>query len=54
MATLIDSMDISQFEHASDNAEEPQVSSAEIAIPLIELRDIHRVFKTDGGVEVHA
>ncbi|NBS25593.1 MAG: MacB family efflux pump subunit [Gammaproteobacteria bacterium] len=25
-----------------------------MAIPLIELRDIHRVFTTDGGVEVHA
>ncbi|MCI5107580.1 MAG: MacB family efflux pump subunit [Pseudomonadales bacterium] len=25
-----------------------------MAIPLIELRDIHRTFKTDGGVEVHA
>jgi macrolide transport system ATP-binding/permease protein len=24
------------------------------AIPLIELRNIHRTFKTDGGVEVHA
>jgi len=29
-------------------------SSHEIAIPLIELRDIHRIFATDGGVEVHA
>jgi macrolide transport system ATP-binding/permease protein len=29
-------------------------SSGEIAIPLIELRDIHRIFTTDGGVEVHA
>jgi macrolide transport system ATP-binding/permease protein len=29
-------------------------SSGEIAIPLIELRDIHRIFATDGGVEVHA
>ena len=26
----------------------------EIAIPLIELRKIHRIFATDGGVEVHA
>lgn len=25
-----------------------------VAIPLIELRKIHRTFKTDGGVEVHA
>ncbi len=29
-------------------------TSAEIAIPLIELRKIHRTFTTDGGVEVHA
>jgi len=29
-------------------------SSGEIAIPLIELRDIHRIFATDGGVKVHA
>ena len=29
-------------------------SSGEITIPLIELRDIHRIFTTDGGVEVHA
>jgi len=34
-------------DHAGSNA-------GEIAIPLIELRDIHRVFTTDGGVEVHA
>ena len=26
----------------------------QVAIPLIELRRIHRTFKTDGGVEVHA
>ncbi len=30
------------------------VTSGEIAIPLIELRKIHRTFTTDGGVEVHA
>ncbi len=30
--------------------EAPQI----FAIPLIELRRIHRIFKTDGGVEVHA
>ena len=36
-----------QSDHAGSNA-------GEIAIPLIELRDIHRVFTTDGGVEVHA
>lgn len=28
--------------------------SGEVAIPLIELRGIHRIFATDGGVEVHA
>ncbi len=28
--------------------------AAEQAIPLIELRDIHRTFVTGGGVEVHA
>jgi macrolide transport system ATP-binding/permease protein len=33
---------------------EPAAASGEIAIPLIELRKIHRIFKTDGGVEVHA
>ena len=33
---------------------EPAATSGEIAIPLIELRKIHRIFKTDGGVEVHA
>lgn len=32
----------------------PEENSMEIAIPLIELRQIHRTFKTDGGVEVHA
>lgn len=31
-----------------------EASFGEIAIPLIELRKIHRIFKTDGGVEVHA
>jgi len=36
-----------ESDHAGSNA-------GEIAIPLIELRDIHRVFTTDGGVEVHA
>ena len=29
-------------------------TASEIAIPLIELKDIHRIFTTDGGVEVHA
>ena len=28
--------------------------SGEVAIPLIELKKIHRIFSTDGGVEVHA
>ncbi len=36
-----------ESDHAGSNP-------GEIAIPLIELRDIHRVFTTDGGVEVHA
>lgn len=54
MTTLIDSMDFEQCEHSSEGIAEQTVSSSDIAIPLIELRDIHRIFKTDGGVEVHA
>ena len=39
----------------SDTESDQTASTAnEIAIPLIELRDIHRIFTTDGGVEVHA
>lgn len=41
--------------NSGDTESDHAVSNAgEIAIPLIELRDIHRVFTTDGGVEVHA
>ena len=29
-------------------------TATELAIPLIELRNIHRTFVTGGGVEVHA
>lgn len=36
---------------ASDNN---RSTAGELAIPLIELRDIHRTFITGGGVEVHA
>ena len=37
-----------------EHRHKPATSSGEIAIPLIELRNIHRRFVTDGGVEVHA
>ena len=39
---------------AGTEPEAPVTVSGEMAIPLIELRDIHRIFATDGGVEVHA
>jgi len=39
---------------AGTESEKPAATSGEIAIPLIELRNIHRIFATDGGVEVHA
>jgi macrolide transport system ATP-binding/permease protein len=54
MSSIADSINIGEFADADDTGEQPQSQSAEIAIPLIELRDIHRTFKTDGGVEVHA
>lgn len=38
----------------SHQQEEKKTASAEIAIPLIELRNISRTFVTDGGVEVRA
>lgn len=42
-----------EFDAASDD-DLTELASQPVAIPLIELRKIHRTFKTDGGVEVHA
>lgn len=42
-----------EFDAASDD-DLAELASQPVAIPLIELRKIHRTFKTDGGVEVHA
>ena len=45
--TAIDYNSIDQFD-------EPSVADGTAAIPLIELCNVHRIFRTDGGVEVHA
>jgi macrolide transport system ATP-binding/permease protein len=37
-----------------DRADEPSVLSRDVAIPMIELRNVSRTFVTDGGVEVRA
>lgn len=42
------------FIDSSSTSDQTESPAAEIAIPLIELRGIHRIFATDGGVEVHA
>lgn len=54
MSTIADNVDVGQFADDREAAETPPAQTGEIAIPLIELRDIHRIFRTDGGVEVHA
>ncbi len=43
------------FEYINPVGEQSSDSRHQVvAIPLIELRNIHRTFRTDGGVEVHA
>jgi macrolide transport system ATP-binding/permease protein len=50
LSTSIGASKDSHPEHGTHTASK----SGEVAIPLIELRGIHRIFATDGGVEVHA
>ena len=46
--------DLSKEPARSSSEKNTAEISGEVAIPLIELKKIHRIFATDGGVEVHA
>ena len=46
--------DLNKEPPASGSENQSAEMSGEVAIPLIELKKIHRIFATDGGVEVHA
>lgn len=46
--------DLNKQPAASGSEKKSAEMSGEVAIPLIELKKIHRIFATDGGVQVHA